>query len=233
MLALLLSPLLFFSQLINTGPSRKVFTSTTPHIRCSASISTSTAVSSLAIPICSGAQAGDFTLVFCNSAFNISNIATWTSILNHGGNTWNSIIESKLLSSGDISTGSVTCNASGGFDMVGATVSWIGATSGGVREFQTTGFTATFPLPLTSSSAVLSTDAGVYWSSGRRTSVTAASITPGGGGPTTNLGSTPEVTTDSYSLLVDQLPAGGVQTNVYNWTGLGANYDAIQIFVIP
>lgn len=203
-----------------------------PTLRCSSSAGTGSGTpSTLAIPICAAAQAGDFTLFFCDAAFNISAVGGWTTIILHNGTSWNSYIASKALSSGDITAGSITCTAAGGEDIVGAMATFIGATSG-VREDQTTGFTATYPATLTSSSAVLSTDVGIYWNSGRTSGLDTPTITPGSGTVAT-LQSITTTHDGSMSLLVTQFPAGGVQSNIYSFMGLGANFDATQIFVTP
>lgn len=200
-----------------------------PTLRCSSIVGSGAGTpSSLAIPICGAAQAGDFALLFGDAAFNITAVSGWTTIELANGASWDLYAASKTLSSGDISTGTVTFTAAGGFDMVGSITVFIGATSG-VREFESHNGCGCYNL--TTTSGVLSSDVGVYWSSSRTAG--APTIAPGSG-IATSLQTNTTSNAPTKSALWDQFMAGGAQTNVYsNVGGLDTNMQSIQVIVEP
>lgn len=118
-----------------------------------------------------GTTAGDLAIVLVsneNSVFCNSNFPSgWTSQIANAVTFLAACVCSKVLTSSDISTGSVTVTVPGGFPGTFAIVIFIGGT-GGVREVDGTanGSGAT-SRTVTTSSAVTSSDTAIYFGSGR------------------------------------------------------------------
>jgi hypothetical protein len=94
-----------------------------------------TIVASSTINIPAAAQAGDFAVFYLAHSWTIAGVPTgWTNRSPYGtGPNWNSAIYTKVLTSGDISAGSVACNFDGsGYGFLELVV-FVGAT-GGYRD---------------------------------------------------------------------------------------------------
>jgi hypothetical protein len=208
---------------VSGGTPPYSFTATTalPVIRGSG------AVSSVANPIVltwpAGTQAGDLALIFITGAWPCTVPAGWTLLTpNYTALTWMGFAASRVLSSGDISTGSVSVALTNLYDTAAAVVTFIGPV-GGVRETisgNTAG--AVPPQTLTTSGAVLATDAGIYFGSVR--------------GPRTvlvNPGSVLQIATDgnAYAVLAYQCMPGGAFPVTFCYP-LGAANALIDCVVI-
>ena len=74
-------------------------------------------------------------MLFVGAAYNISAVPSgWTSLYIFNTGTWNGLAASRLLTSGDIATGSVTVSFTGSYDYVGYVVTFIGATWRSARD---------------------------------------------------------------------------------------------------
>lgn len=209
-----------FYQTIGLAPTL-VFT---PVIRGSSSAGTGAGTANnLTVPLPTGSQSGDLALLFATAAFNITAVSGWTTIVLDNGFVWDMYAAWKILNSTDISTGSVNYTAAGSFDMAATMVTFIGPTAG-IREFQDA--TTLSMYSLTTNSAVLPTDVGIYFQ-GDRIGTTVA-VTPGFGSVTT-LQTVVTSNNPTNCKLWDQIMAGGVQTNVYN--NPGGNAQAIQVII--
>ena len=78
----------------------------------------------------SGTAAGDFAIIFGLHGFNIITPPGWTTLANiTGSSNVSGAAFSKVLTSGDITTGSVTVSAGGSFNGVFAIVTFVGSTT--------------------------------------------------------------------------------------------------------
>lgn len=199
-------------------------------LRGSAIAANASAVS-LIMSLPAGSAVGDLAIAFGCHEYPIDIPSGFTSLYQNNAISWNVMAAWKVLTSGDISTGSITVQATGPYLPYPAHISaglvvFAGA-GGGVREYQAavaaSGFGAT--LTNTTSGAVLSTDTAIYWAS---TSSASAypTITPGSGSATTLQSN--NVST-IYNVLADQAMPGGVLA-VANVFGNG-NYVAVQVIV--
>ncbi len=171
------------------------------------------------------AVAGDLCYVFVANAFaqtSITPSSSWTILNQVTAATWNWYIASRVLSSGDISTGTVVVNFANFFDCGVTLCVFAGAPT--QREFQTNN--SNNPIPLSCSGAVLNTDIGVYWLT-KRTPGSPFTVTPGSGSATVRQNQTSS--NAQWGLYTQAMP-GGAQTNSFTFIGTGQT-DAIQIFV--
>ncbi len=183
----------------------------------------SASASSITVGLPAGSAAGDLALLFATAAFNLTNPSGWTSIDGAGGLTWNILITQKTLSSGDISTGNVTVNAAGSFDIIGAIAVFVGSLS--VREFQDNlNAAGTSTATLTTTGAVTSSDELIYFTSTR--TGTAPSITPGSGSTVSLQSAT---TANADAVLKRQNAPGGALGVLYGFSSAVSNF--IQVVV--
>src|ERR1039457_7188081 len=99
----------------------------TPVIRGSGIQASSTSSAVVTFP--SGSVAGDLALIFGGTAYNVSAVPTgWAAPLGimDGGDIWKPFFVYKVLSSSDISTGSVTVAITGAYDVVFGIVTFVG-----------------------------------------------------------------------------------------------------------
>jgi hypothetical protein len=174
-----------------------------------------------------GSAIGDLAVVFCEKQYPVDTPSGWTSIYLNGYR----MAAYKVLTSGDIATGTVTVQATAPYlgtnaNITGGLVVFVGA-GGGVREYEVavaaSGFGAT--LTNTTSGAVLSTDTAIYWASTIGASAF-PTITPASGSANTLQSAS---SSGIYSVLADQLMPGGALA-VANLFGNG-DYVAIQVIV--
>jgi hypothetical protein len=92
------------------GPS-----STTPTVR-SIALTTPTSASSFAVSFPSGAAADDLCVIAWGGGFSMTTPTGWTCADFQAGTNWNGGVFIKRLTSGDVSTGSVTISAAGSFN---------------------------------------------------------------------------------------------------------------------
>lgn len=190
-------------------------------------IQTAVAATSVTIAFPAGSQAGDLAVLFASGTVNTVP-SGWTSLYTNTTLVWFIIVCSKVLTSGDISAGSVTISGSVAFDNHAGIAVFVGA-GGGVRETEggvTSGGNST--ITNTTTSGVLSTDTAIYWASMRGTP-TLPPITPGSGSATTLQSAS---TANAYSVLADQAMPGGVLGVVNGGTGYTTtSFAAAQVIV--
>jgi hypothetical protein len=154
-------------------------------------------VTSIVVPFPAGSQAGDLSVLFVADSGANGNTppgyrtppSGWTSIVvdsgsGGGGVNWNGYAASKILSSGDISTGSITATTNGPrfspqSAVAAALVTFVGATNG-IREGEGTPNSG-FPNPevLSTSSAVLSGETGIFFGCSPLAPSATIAISPG------------------------------------------------------
>jgi hypothetical protein len=168
--------------------------------------------STLTVTLPTGAQAGDLAILFSDPQQTPP--SGWTLINTTGGDIYPGFACSKLLTSTDISTGTVTVGTAG-YDAFVGMVCFVGPTNG-IRESVAAsvgGGITSPPAPgtfgCTTSAAVLSTDIAIYWD-GDRNNVgpgTVPTITPLSGSPTIlQSGSS----ANAGAVLASQAMPGGV-----------------------
>lgn len=134
--------------------------------------------SSYNVPWPSGTVAGDTAVIFFGHGFALNSLPSgWTQLDVLSGSNWNGATIFKVLNSADITAGSVTINAAGGFDGTVAIATIDGTTIGG------------FPYPISSSrngsgsssvtlnlTATSLNDLNLYFGSNRANSTNTVSI---------------------------------------------------------
>jgi hypothetical protein len=178
-----------------------------------------------------GTLAGDLAILYCaNTGNNLSGVPSgWTTVAATGGGTYVGFVASKILTSGDISTGSVTVDVSGPIfspasNACAQIVTFVGPT-GGVREC-TVAVDTTSGGPHSTSSAVLSSDVGIFFASGGTISGSPSlTISPG-----TSLQSVLDA--NAVGQLSSETMPGGVTTVTYTYgSGVGSGLT-VNSFVI-
>lgn len=177
--------------------------------------------SSLTVALPSGSAVGDLAILFSNSGWIPFVPSGWTTLASASSSQWSQIQAYKVLTSGDISTGSVTVSFSNAFDCVLGLVVFVGSPAMRESESCSNTFGA---LPNTTTSAVLAGETAIYWSSQRGNAV--PTITPASGSPTTLQTGT---TTNGGSILAYQAMPGGALA--VNTTFVGAFWVAYQIII--
>lgn len=183
---------------------------------------------SLTLALPAGTQAGDLAVVFAGAFDNLFSLSTsgWTTLNNVGGAYVAATTYSKVLTSSDISAGSITLSIASYDEGVFAVATMVGST-GGIRETDVQRFGGGFSSPVTgptTSGAVANTDAGLYftWNRGASTDT----IDHG----------TLEKTTDDGSLAsavlnFQLIPTSGAFTPNFSYTTPGSGYYQSLVIV--
>lgn len=117
----------------------------------------------------SGTVSGDLAVIFIQSAYNITTPSGWTANDNHSGGTVNGVVISKILTSADISTGSVAISLAGAYGATAAIATFVGNTAG-IRETvvnQSNGASTTTVTMTSTSGSVTNTDTALYFGAAR------------------------------------------------------------------
>lgn len=187
-------------------------------------------------PFASSSVAGDLAVLFFVSgdANGLNVPFGWTQIYQTPAisTDWNVLAAYKILSSGDIAAGSVQeCSPNGvPFDVHLAIAVFAGGT-GSIREYQA-GFASSGPTPIvnTTSSAVLSTDVGLYFASERTTNPLPLPIITPATGSAAILRSAKSI--DACSLMDAQQMPGGALVVANSFSAfIGNGTVAIQVIV--
>jgi hypothetical protein len=162
--------------------------------------------SSITISLPAGSAAGDLALLFSSQGYSQTVPSGWTSIVSRFTGIYTGFAASKVLTSGDITAGSVTVAAAGSFDGFLGMVTFVGG-AGGVREFALANLGAgpSGAYGCFTSSAVINTDIALYWN-GDRNSGTVPAITPASGSAATLQSG---FSTNAGARLADQVMPGG------------------------
>jgi hypothetical protein len=188
-------------------------------------IASTTSANPLSVALPAGSAVGDLAILCISNAGSPSLPSGWTSQYSFNSGVWNVLVCSKTLTSGDISTGSVSSANPFSFDQHMGIAVFIGAPT--IRETQGTNGSGT-SLTNTTDGSVLSSDSAIYWASVRATSVALPTIAPGSGSATSLQTA---LTTNAGSRLAAQAMPGGVLAVVSNFSG-GINGDvAVQVIV--
>lgn len=195
-----------------------------PTLRGTPTIQTSSATPvTLTFP--TGTAVGDLVIVIASNENNIFNIGGgWTILVNTGGSAqvagaaW-----SKVMTSGDIATGSVNVSPNGTFPGVYAIASIVGSSQIGVRENPNSQFASgASSRSITTSGAVLNSDLGIFLGAVRATG--AVTISPGTsiGAPTGGM---------SGALYTYNIPSSGGLTITYNYASAGSGDFQIAVII--
>jgi hypothetical protein len=209
-------------------------TGATTGLRGSA-IQAGTGSNNITVTLPAGSVAGDLAILFCGYAYPVDVPSGWDTEYSFTTGLWNVFAASKVLDSGDISTGSVTVTNTTpylpyNYDMALGIAVFIGA-GGGVRETQGGDASGTATITNTTSAAVQSSDTAIYWATNRATSTpTLPVIAPASGAATELQDAT---TVNAWSLLASQAMPGGVLavTNTFPLPGGTSGIAAIQVIV--
>lgn len=188
-------------------------------------IITGAGIASLTVSFSSGwvgspPQAGDLAIFFANGFWSPTLPSGWTQF-GASSSQWLGFGAYKVLSSGDISTGSLTITFSNTGDGAVGIVAFVGAPT--IRENESCSNTIG-SLPNTTSGAVLAGETAIYWSTQRFNAVPA--IVPTSGSATTLQSGT---TANGGSNLAMQIMPGG--SIAVASTFLGAFWVATQIII--
>ena len=192
----------------------------TPVVRAS-KISSSSA-SSYTITWPTGTIAGDTVLFFGGHGFGFNLPAGWVQLSNLTGSNFNGAVFSRVLSSADITTGSVTVTTAGSYNGVVCLVTLIGFCQVRGTPAASRNGTGSASIVLASDGAPQTTDLALYFGSNRSTP---------GSTDTVSLGAALQTVTatEASGVLTGASPAaaGGVTaTFSYSTAGTG-NYQAI------
>ena len=169
-----------------------------------------------------GTQAGDLAIIFGGHAYGFNNPSGWTIVRNTGSaQFWCGGIWSKVLNSTDIANGSVAITTLGTFNGVVGIVTVQPVNLGTIREgdYSRNSSGSSF-IDLATTSAVLSTDLGIYFGSNR-----------GASNDTADHGSQLQqinAANASGCLYSDTAMPGGVETVRFSYSVAGSgNFQAI------
>lgn len=112
-----------------------------------------------------GTIAGDFVVVFIESAYNVVTPTGWTAVDNSGHGSTSFGLFTKVVNSTDIAAGGVTISCGGSYDGAWACASFQGAT-GGVRA-SASNFSGSSPIVATTSGSPLAGDYELVFGSAR------------------------------------------------------------------
>lgn len=194
-------------------------------------LQTSTVTNDITVAFPAGTQAADLAILMVSAGAALTTPSGWTVEYSNYVNIWTVLAASKVLTSGDISTGSVTINCpSGAFDMAAGVVVFVGG-GGGVRETQGQVNAGGGTLTNTTSGAVLNTDTAIYWASERQGAGQVIPIITPATGSATELHDAE--TTNAWSLLACQAMPGGALAVGYTFPNPdgGAGEVAVQVIV--
>lgn len=130
--------------------------------------------SSVVIPFPSGSAAGDTCIVFAGHGWDVTNPSGWTVLDNSTGSNFNGATFIKTLSSGDISTGSVTVSFANGYFGVVGSVAIVGSATVRAQTDARSGSGAT-SRTITTDGTPVSGDLAIWWGSNRGTGAASCS----------------------------------------------------------
>jgi hypothetical protein len=196
---------------------------TTLAVRATKITSVSSA-SSVVYTFPTGSQAGDMCLICVGHGFAVTVPAGWTQDDLSSGSNYNGAVFHKTLTSGDISTGSVTISFGGSFNGSVQGVTFVGVPTG----IRTTAVVrnGSAPVTVTTGSSPVAGDVAFYFGSARSAVATYPSV---------NRGSVLEkVSTANSPAIIGQeiLTSGGAKSAVIgyaNSTGTSGDYSAIVV----
>jgi hypothetical protein len=202
-----------------------------PNLRGSTSANTgsSSTTSSLTVALPAGSAVGDFA-VLCIGAITGFTIPTgWTALAVPTNFVQSCGGASRILTSGDISTGSVAVafGSYGGsyYDASIVLVVYVGAT-GGIREIDGVGSSGVSFYTQSTTSAVQNTDAALYFAFARGNTLGAGGINvvPSSGSDTVLANPYTTGLTGSGMVVASQAMPGGAFAATFNWPGGETNF---------
>lgn len=222
----LLLPVVAFAQY--TVPYR-TFVAPTVVIRGTNSLTNTARVLNMVLPLPAGTQAGDLAILYSLTTAAVANVPSGWTTLSASAGTWGGFVASKILTSGDITTGSVTVNVGSSFGTNGDAITEIAVLVGptsGVRETDAA-YSGLNPGSISTSGAVTNGDIGIIFAgSALPSSGSTISVTPGTVLQSPN-------TTDAMGLLAVLGMPGGVSTFNFSATGTFTGLDGAVVVVMP
>jgi hypothetical protein len=183
---------------------------------------TTGAAASFTITLPAGSIAGDFAVLFVGGGYSPVTPSGWTAINGPtSASNWNGGVFIKSLTSGDITTGSVTVSMGGNFDAYLAMASLTGVTASLVSASQNSGGSASVVLPYTGIAGAA--DVALYFGSNRANSTN-----------TVSRGSSQQAGTDganaSGCLYAETLSSSSLPSATFSYSSAGGgNYQAIVV----
>lgn len=193
---------------------------------------------SITIDFPAGSVVGDLAIAFfsCGDPSVTPTPSGWTNLYQSPLDTsnWNVLVVSKVLTSGDISTGNVTFDINDGvsFDLHAGIVVFVGPDAA-VRETEAGAESGSAPIVNVTTGNVTSSDTAIYWSTDREESPpgpTLPTITPASGVVAQLFEAS---TTNAWSVLAYQaMPGGSLSvTTTFPLPGGGVGEQAAQVIV--
>lgn len=160
----------------NSSPYQRMFmimpagawaptTGITPTIRGTTAL-TSTSASSYTLPWPTGTVSGDQVFFFGEHGFAYNLPSGWTQIDNQAGTNVGGAVFTKIMTSGDITTGSVTVTTTGGYNGVCGLISFVGVVSYRAVSAQRSG-TGSSSVVSTAATTCYANDMILAWGSNR------------------------------------------------------------------
>jgi hypothetical protein len=212
----------------NSTPGGITLSSTIAPPRGTGSAQAAPGDSSMSLAWPTGTIAGDRAIICAGAVDTINTPSGWTVNNNVGAAFWNGAVLSRVLTSGDITAGSVTIALSIGGGAyrggVATITTFIGAPA--IREVDYVLQNATTPVTVSTSGAVLTTDTALYF----------GSMYTGGGASTdtVNRGTLQQSVSNggggSACLYTEFISAAGVNSAIFSYSaGTSYNYQAIVV----
>ena len=173
----------------------------------------------------SGTLTGDAVFIFISAQNTITSPSGWTVVFNSGAASFwqNGAVFMKVMTSGDISTGSVVITTTGTGGIVAAAVSYVGAKVGVEEKPNNWNNASTASVSTTTSNYVGTSDQGLIWGSARLSA-----------SPTGSVGSLAQAvnnTSSAAGALYTYSPPGGSFTATFSYSGYNPS-GYFQIIVI-
>ncbi len=199
----------------NSTPGSVTLSSSFNPIRGTSIISTGAGTVTLAIP--TGSLVGDLAIFFSSSTAATAFLpAGWTSVANPSGSFWVGGVASKVLTSGDIATGSVSVTSGG--ENVAAMVTFIGAPSIVGNQLLNSNTT---PQTVTTGFSAAAGNTALYFGSFHANSTV-----------TVNRGTLAQTQNDGSSvgsLYTEVLSGSGTVTAIFTYGTSGTNFNDVLV----
>jgi hypothetical protein len=182
------------------------------------------------ITLPAGSRAGDRIFMDVHSAWDVSSITGitgWTALNTNVGTQWNGRIYTKILTSGDITTGGVTVNFSGNHGSYISLIVMVG--NCGIRYTTASRVSTNFTsIPLSTDSSPQVGDTVVWIGTGR--SVSGVIVTSDRGQHMTPYSATTNAS--GRIFYEDSLTVGGVLTATFSFAGVTQNGGGCGVLVL-
>ena len=167
-----------------------------------------------------GSAAGNVAVLFVGSAWVVTTPSGWTALANITSTQWQGAAFTKVLTSADITAGSVTVTLNGAYSNTAAMATFSNSSGTGYTSYLQGSYAS--PQSLATDSSPTSDYYVLFFGSGRGITSMASSYG-------TTLVSQPE-STDSAEVMSGQIPtANGVQTTSFTYSGTIYQFDDVVV----